>query len=647
MATDSTQFLIEMAAKLTGADASVASLTDLGDKMLKAGASAAELESVVAKMSTALEESAASVQSANDAVSEGQKNYDQMETAADRAAKAVERLNAQVEEQRAKFQAAADAGNDKAAEKAAAKLQELDARQSEAIEKAFQASAALKAEASALDALKSKASAAESSQEALKKGLANVKSAAKDAAEAEAKASGSGKVNEAAEALGRLGGPLGVAGQRVFALAGGFDKLVKSMGTAGLYGAIAVAIVAIATAAAAATIAITKWGVSLADANRTQGLVYDGIARTREGGAQLADTIDRLGTIVPMTNDELTQMASQLANTGLRGKDLTNALERSAVAASKLKFGPDFQAAFLNLDFQAKKFHDNIASTFGGLKIDPLLEGIQTLGALFDSGTASGRALKFLFETLFQPLVDGAAEAIPKIERLFLYAEILALKAYIALKPYRAEIKLLAEGFAIAAAIVGGVLVAGIVALVASVAAVIVGPIALVGVLIAAIIKLGQVIANVFSGARDWLAGAGTAMIEGFIGGIKDGAAKVEQALVDTVSGGIKAVENFLKTGSPSKLTYDLGGDTTDGFAGGVEDGTANTQDAMEAMVALPKTPAGAGAGGQTMGDVYLTIQIDGRGENDESLAQKIADKVLAIFEGNSLMIGGGEAPAT
>src|SRR6185369_14466995 len=144
-----------------------------------------------------------------------------------------------------------------------------------------------------------------------------------------------------------------------------------------------------------------------------------------------ADAIDDLGSRVPLTSDELTSMASKLADTGLRGKDLTGTLERTAVAAAKLKFGPDFQAAMLSLPFQAAKLKDNISATFGGLKIDKLLEGLQTLGALFDASTESGKELKFLFETLFQPVIDGAAGAATKVERLFLQAELLALRAFI------------------------------------------------------------------------------------------------------------------------------------------------------------------------------------------------------------------------
>ncbi len=92
----------------------------------------------------------------------------------------------------------------------------------------------------------------------------------------------------------------------------------------------------------AATLAITKFAIESADAARTQGLLLAGIGRSAQGGRELATTIERLGNQVPLTSDELQSMASELANTGLRGQALSDALEVSAEKAARLKFGPDF-----------------------------------------------------------------------------------------------------------------------------------------------------------------------------------------------------------------------------------------------------------------------------------------------------------------
>jgi hypothetical protein len=89
------------------------------------------------------------------------------------------------------------------------------------------------------------------------------------------------------------------------------------------------AIIAIGTAAIFATVSIGKWAVGLADANRTQSLLAArSRAQRRRGRTSSTDTIDRSRRrSVPQTREELLGMAGDLAKTGLRGKDLSKALE--------------------------------------------------------------------------------------------------------------------------------------------------------------------------------------------------------------------------------------------------------------------------------------------------------------------------------
>ncbi len=596
MADDRTQFYIDILAKMTGGDSAVASVSTLGDTMLAGKATVADFERTIKSMSTALEESGAAAKTTSDAVSVGEAKYGELETAANKAAKAVERMAASGKTGEAFLK-----------------------KQAEAVTKAEAAAVALKAEAVALDALKAKANAAAVQHEHLVKGLASVKSAAEKAAKAEAAASGSGKVNEIAEALGKIGGPAGVAGQKIFGLATGFKKLSGGIGSAALYVGIAVGIVAIAAAAIAGTIAIGKWAVGLADANRTQSLLSAGVAQSIEGGAELDKTIARLGDVVPQTREELLSMAGDLAKTGLRGKDLTDALETAAVKAAKLKWGPDFAKQLIAMDVQTKRLGTNLAGTFGGLNIEKLLGGFSTLVALFDSSTESGKALKFLFESLFQPIIDGAAGAIPSVERLFLQAEILALEAYIATKPYHSLIGALAEAFLITAQIIGGVLAVAIAGVVGAIAQVF-GPIKLLVDLL------------------------GHDIIAGLVNGITAGATAVADAIGGVVTGGIKAAKHLLGIGSPSKVFAGIGGHTAEGFAQGVEGGAGDAQSALEAMVAAPSSSGATAGGGSQFGNITIAINVDGKGQSDDGLAAKIAAAVRDVLESDALMLGGGEA---
>jgi len=645
VADDRTQFLIDMAAKLTGGESSAASLAQLGDKMLAAGATAADLESAVRRTSKSIEDAAKSVASTGSALTEGESKYRQVESSADRAAKAVERIGAAAAVQAGKLAAVMQTGDTRDIERAEVKLAALGARHREAADKARAAASALELEAVALDAVKTRAAAAQAEHETLSKGLKSLKVAADEAGKAEAKMRGSGKVNEMAEAMGKLGGPMGMAGQKALGLASGFTKLGGAMGKLGPYVAAAAVFVAVATGALAAGTAIGKWSVGLADANRSAQLLAAGVAGTVEGGRELDATISKLGAVVPQTREELLSMAGDLAKTGLKGVELSTALEDAAVKAATLKFGPEFGKQMLALDVQSKRFSANLAGTFGALKIERLLEGFSTLVGLFDSSTESGAAMKFLFEKLFQPLIDGVADAMPKVERLFLHFEILALKAYIALKPWSDELSLVGKMLLFGGAVIAGVLVvavgiltAGLVAAAAALA--LVG--AAFGAVLFAVYKFADVVSDVIVGLITDFSGYGGRMMQGLVDGITGGASAVVKAVTGAVGGAIDAAKKMLGIASPSKVFAGIGDFTAQGFAEGVEGGSDRARGALEDMVA-PPSGGSIGGGGTNVGGVQVTFIIQGAQGADEIVA-KARDMLVDFFEGASLSMGGGEA---
>lgn len=647
MADDRTSFLIELAAKFSGGDTAVATVATLGDRMLAGGAAAKDFEAATKATSSALEEAAKSAKLAGEAMAEGETKYAAAETAADRAAKAVERIGQMAAAQQGKLKAALDAGDEGKVSRIQGAIGRLAEKQGEAATKATAATAALKAEAVALDALKLKAEGAGAKHDDLKKGLANVKSAAAESAKAATAAAGSGKVNEMAEAFAKLGGPAGVAGQKVFGVASGFTKLRAAMGSGGPYVAMAVAIVAIASAAFIAAIGISKWGVSMADANRSQALLSQGVAQSVAGGDELNSKIAELSKTVPATRQELVGMAGELAKTGLRGKELSDALETSAVKAAKLKFGPEFGKQMLSLDVQSRRFGENLSDTFGGLKIEGLLEGMSTLGSLFDSSTSSGKALKFLFESLFQPLIDGAVAAIPKIERLFLYGVILALKAYIALKPYSDIFVFIGKAALVVAGVIGGTLLAAVVILAAIMAASVAVWTALafaVYGLVSAIIELVTNPMEALKGFLAFMSQLGTDLVTGLANGIKAGASAVYDALAGVVNGAIDGAKKLLGIASPSTVFAGIGENTAAGFSEGVESGAGDAKGSLESMVAPPK-PAGGGA--RAAGGISFSIGVlNVKGENAKEQAFDFIDQITAWLEGEGIALGGGEVPA-
>lgn len=583
-----------------------------GDQAVSA---AAAMDALAEKLTIA----GAAATAASDAQKAGQAAYNQAETAANRAALAVEKIGLAAEAQRGKAAAVAEEFGlfSPQFQKASDKLGALTARQAEAVTKSAAAAAAMNAEASALDKLKASATAADAAEAKLNKEHADAASAAKDAAKntksaGDAAEGGALNFRALSSGLGKLGGPLGSIGSQAAGVGGALQKLSGALGSAGPYVAAAVLAVALATAFAAAALAITHFAVVNADAARTQALLSDGIAGSVAGGRQLDATFASLANKVPLSRDELAGMASELSKSGLKGDALSSALETAAVKAAKLKFGPDFAKQMLSLDNQSAKLKSSVTSLFSGLKIEGLLEGLSKLVALFDENSASGKAIKVVFESLFQPIVDGLTGLLPKIVSTFLQLEIWALKAMIAIKPFGTDIEYIGIAFGILAV----VCVAAIVIIIAICLALVAIPVLIVAAylwvqdnLLAVFNAIGAACKDAFNSvsaaigsAIDFIKGLslsqiGSDLIDGLVSGITSAGPKVLTAITGLASGAITAAKKALGIASPSTVFAEIGMHTAAGMEQGVDGGADAVQGSMVAMVAPPDAAAGGGGG--------------------------------------------------
>jgi hypothetical protein len=592
-----------------------------------------------------------------------------------------------------------EAGDVSAFWRAVPKLEQLNARQAEAAAAAQTAKAALASEGAALDALKSKATSAADSEKKMASTLDGLKDASKTAKGMEALAGGTGKVNEIGEAFGRLGGPIGHAGQKIFGLADGFKKLSASLGSAGPYVAIVAVLALITIGAIAATVAIAKMAVTMADANRNTALATAGLAASSDSLKGLGDALPKVQRATGLAADEIQKLADQLDTAGVSAKDLPDALMAIAMAkaggassaylqklnadlksgqksAAELAqqvnrdFGGIVQKKLLSLDEQSKRLHSNFGDLFGGLKIEGLLAGFAKLVGLFDASSATGKTLKFIFESIFQPLIDGATAAIPTIERALITATIWALKAYVALKPYAGAIKLVIEVFAVLAALVVGGVVASIglfIAFLGGAVAIIVGVIAVIVELVSLLIDgLGaawdyvsagassawEAIKGAVQGAIDWISGIdlgsmAVSLIEGFVNGILGAGGAVLSAITGVVGGAIDAAKSLLGIHSPSTVFEHIGAMTGAGAEKGIDKSSAGVQSALEGMVDPSTAQGGASAGKGGGGGPSIVIQnMTVQGSNGEELAQDFLSQLTRALEGDSLQLGGGEAPA-
>ncbi len=248
-------------------------------------------------------------------------------------------------------------------------------------------------------------------------------------------------------------GPLG-------GLVSKFEGLKAAVGG----GAIALGLVAIAAglvllvaATAAAVASLYRYGVAQADARRSELLRIEGLTKVRNwyglaaGNAkEMQASIDAVSASSALGRDKIAAYSDQLYRMGLRGDNLSAALEGVAIKSSvqgeaqasmfagwaagaartgqsvrrladdvKARLGGVAAAQMLSLTVQAQKQHESFDALFTGLKIEGFLKGQKAVRDLLSQSTNSGKALKQMLDLLLQPLVDAATRAQPIIKRFF------------------------------------------------------------------------------------------------------------------------------------------------------------------------------------------------------------------------------------
>lgn len=612
------------------------------------------------RLDVALERATAAAKTAADALKSGEASYNDAENAADKAAKAVERIGVAVEAQRGKLAKAIDMGDAASVERATTKLEAMLAAQAKAAAAADAAKGALDAEAKALEQLQSAATQASDEEKRLGTAIEQANAAA-----------GTGKASEAAEALGKVGGPIGDAGRKIFGLADAWKKMQSTFGDKAPFVAaaagvalVAAAVVAAGAAIVAGVVKLGMWALAAADAARSQSLLAAGITGSTDAGKELSDSIDRISSRIPVSTDELMNMSKQLAASGLKGKALETALEKTAEQAARLKFGPDFEKAMLSGSMQADRLQKNLAGIFKGLKIDPLLEKLSTVVALFDKNTAAGHALEVLFESLFQPLIDGAADAIPSLVSAFIALEIRVMRTMLALKiatqEYGPELRTIGD-IASEAFSIFGTVVAGAAGVIWDFG---------VGVVrgVQAVMSLGQAAydagAAIVSGIAYGIGFAeakiasfttiGAQMVEGIASGIANGATKVIDAISRVSDGAVDAARAVLKINSPSKVFHNvIGLGIGEGIAGGIDEGATEIASSVEAATSptnvsppsasasKPSRGEGARGSGPDFSGATLNFTLNGVAGADDAEG-RIRNIVLQMFEGDLDSLGEG-----
>ncbi len=350
---------------------------------------------------------------------------------------------------------------------------------------------------------------------------------------------------------------------------------------------------------------------------------------TLEGFGKLSESIGTVGTIAA---------GAAVAVVALGVAAIAAAYKIGEVAFWAVKLADKEK----RLDKITEKFKKHTQGLFGGLKITKLLDGFESLVDLFDETSVTGKAIKVVFDSLFQPLIDGVTEFIPKMRSAFIQFEILVLKALIAIKPFGSQIVFAAKVLGVLALVVVGVFVA---ALAVGFAIMVAFWTALYKISEAttaaytAIIGFGKSVYDYF--ANTSLTQIGTDMIMGLANGIVGAGDFVLKAITGVVGKAIDGAKGLLGIASPSKVFADIGMSTAEGMAVGVEEGTSSAQGALEGLVAPPAAPAqasgGSGSAPSLGGATFIFNGVAGA----EDAVGKFEELLVRFAEGNLAQLGG------
>lgn len=440
MAGPSAQYVIDIAAQMSGLDPTVAGLNELQSQLAGIGKDSAAFTDAISDLGVQLDGAKAASAAANAALAAGATEYRQLERAADMLAKKAERA------------ALKNAGIIPADLKA----------------KADAAALAVNQFATKLGKLEDEAQAATAAERALGKQLADVKVLQGHVNKTFAKSSED--VAKLQSGLSAVGGPLGVLGQKAAMPIKAFADLRQVVGAtrAGMIvaavgvAALVAAVVALTAAMVAGVVAAAAYAIKLGDTRRAAGLAreaFDALNPTLAGLDFAGLTRD-----TGVADDRLRALSKTLRDAKVSAGDLPAALRAAALAEAALgqggadafiadmkagkltvqefaataeqKLGGIVSRQMLGLEAQGARFRSNISSLFGGLNIEPALRGLRTLVKLFDENEVAGKAVKFLFSKIFQPLIDNAQNAAYVVEAFALGFLIGLTKLYISLKPY-------------------------------------------------------------------------------------------------------------------------------------------------------------------------------------------------------------------
>lgn len=647
------EYTIGIMAELEGAD-STDKILALAASLDQTQAAAGPFDAAIAKVQTQLNAATAAAAAASTGLDEAKASYGQLETAANKAAKQVERAAAKGKDT-TELQAAADAAKASLTAQAGAVEEAHNAAQSAATAQEQLAAALDTVESAAASAAKAQAKAADEAMKAAEKEV----EAAEKAAEAQTKAAedavkAADKEAQAAQKAGEQ--------QNAAATSAGLElmgekaqKARKAMQVAealGPWGMLGVVVLAAAAAfvvlGAAIVVGIGKlmgYSVQAVDAARKTQLMLNAAAGSSAGGADLAKMVERVSQKSPQATAEIAKLAENLYKSGKRGAELEKALKEASYEASGLGKNPgpkDLAAAMGDLGVISEKLGHNVALIFSGPAITAAVTAfeadVKEIADMFSQSNTVGKALAAVMSTIFPSLLSSAHGAVPGVKTLITGMALGALNMANAFLQVKIAMKGAFSGLSsipmgnvdmLKVGMYGIYVVAAVAAVSIGMFALAIGamaaPFVLAGILVYRIIDAVSELYGTISGLD--LGPAAASMIDGLVNGIVSGSSKVIGAIKSLGTNMISAAMNSIDAHSPSKAFYQVGSFGVQGYQNAWEDGKSAVDSSVKSALTPPDSVPG-GVGGSSGGHTFnVQIIVDGSGT-----AAEIGDAVEVRF---------------
>lgn len=425
----------------------------------------------------------------------------------------------------------------------------------------------------------------------------------------------------------------------------------------------------------------TAMGILKQDELRTElRATASAAALMGESGVDAFTTLTRKITEAAATSGKLKLADKQLAGLAATGANVSDIAKILGVSAKHLSeelrkgtvdataFGAALNTALItkgrgplermfgDLDVLRAKFKEAIGDMFEDVDVSPFVEQVKGLLGVFEQAQPSGQVMKAAVGGFFKQFFQWAAIAVVTAKHMFLQLIIWALKAYIALKPYGAEIKLFVKGLLITAAVITGVVLIAL-GLLAGALALIVAPMVL-GAMLA--LKLYEAweswggISGIVSAAFDavtstlagwidslfdfedrilaWGADAASNLVAGLVNGIENGVGQIRDAVWNMAKSALSVWDKVTGTHSPSREMIKRGGFLGAGLVQGVTAANDNARAATEGLADAALSGASRGAmRAPSAGDDAASDSASASGKSSGGIVVNIAPGAIVI----------------